>query len=48
MFLVDSLKMVKSSRIMYVEYITCTEQKRNSWKVFVRKFEVKTILKTNL
>ena len=48
MFLVDSLKMVKSSRIIYVEYITCTGQKRNSWKVFVGKFEVKTILKTSL
>ena len=48
MILVDILKIVKSSRTIYVEYITCTGQKRNSWKVFVGKFEVKIILKTDL
>jgi hypothetical protein len=36
--LVDILKVVKSSRIVCVEYITCTGEKRNSWKVFVGKF----------
>jgi len=41
-FLVDILKMVKPNRIIWVEYITFTGQKRNSWKVFVGKFEVKT------
>lgn len=41
-FLVDILKMVKLSRIECVEYIVCTGQKRNSWEVFVGKFEVKT------
>ena len=42
MFLVDILKIVKSNRIICVVYITCTGQKRNSWKVFDGKFEVKT------
>jgi hypothetical protein len=41
-FLVDIFRMVISSRIVCVEHITCTGQKRNSWKVFVGRFEVKT------